>query len=523
MAFFDFFRRKRPVLPPVVVNDSSTSGTKRKRGRPATKYKQQLLPLFAGVATGRKSTEPNLETLSAPFTYIPRQFSEYHKYELTKLALLNSTDIIRLLVYVEPNVSHAISNFLRVFDSGFFLTARKSNGSVHQEGQKYLDGLLERLAYPISNGFIPDRSLTGLYLKFATHVLLDGAISGELEFDENYRAVGIHSVDPATITFKAKDSRMYPVQFSGQGETELDIRNFFYIPVDPIAGDPYGTNQVLSVIQAVMNKFKLLQDFARALRNLGFDRIDISLDQEAIIEACRSQGISDPEGIKAAINKALDDARKTMQSLEADDNPVHLDVVKLTALEGRNSTTGMNVQAIVDVLLSDIASGLKTYATILGKRFGGSTEGYTSVEGLLFVKLIEGFQVIVKRILDRIFTLALQVEGGIQAYADWQWLEPHLRPTYESAQYYAAYSFLLFEEEQLGAISEDERNFLVRKMLGQKGSPPPDAKRNPDFEPSGKNLPQRDVSQEDEKEKKRKDTNRDRKGTGEEDTTGDEE
>ena len=42
------------------------------------------------------------------FTYIPRQFQEFHHFTLDKLQTLSSTDILRLLVYVEPNVSHAI-------------------------------------------------------------------------------------------------------------------------------------------------------------------------------------------------------------------------------------------------------------------------------------------------------------------------------------------------------------------------------------------------------------------------------
>lgn len=452
------------------------------------------------------------------FTYIPRQFQEYHRFSLERLQLLSSTEILRLLCYVEPNVSHAISNYLRVFDSGYFLTARKPNGSIHEQGANFLRDLMNRLNHPAGPGFSPDTSINQFALKLATHILLDGAISAELVFDENQKVVEVCSIDPATIEFKtAGNNRLIPVQGYGLAATEvpLDYPNIFYIPVDPIAGDPYGTNQIISVIQAVINKFRLLQDFARALHNLGFDRIDVQISQESILEACKARGMSDPKAIVDEIQSVVAQARRSLQSLEADDNPVHLDTVGLKALEGRNSSQGLDVQAIVNVLLSDIASGLKTYATILGKRFGGSTEGYTSVEALLFLKLIQGFQAISKRLLDRLFTLALQVEAGIQAYADWVWMEPSLRPKYEAAQYYAAYSLMLFEEEKLGTISQGERNFMIRNMLGQNGPPPPDAKREEDFRPSGNQpTPQRDVSQEAGKEKKRQEANRDRKTGG---------
>lgn len=445
---------------------------------------------------------------------VPRQFLEYHKYELSNLSKLNSTDIIRLLVYIEPNVSHAISNYLRVFDSGYYLTAKKPNGSTHNQGEAFLNEVMMRLNNPQGNGFVPDTSLTKSVLEVATHMLLDGALSAEVEFNETFRTSAIYSIDPASINFTYKSGRLVPFQNQFLGDITLDYPTIFYIPVDSIAGDPYGTNQILSVIQPVMNKFRLLQDFARALHNLGFDRIDIEIDQQAIIDSCKARGLTDPQLILAEINRVMTEATTSMRSLDADDNPVHLNLMKLSALEGKNASKGLDVQAVVNVLLSEIASGLKTYATILGKRFGGSTEGYTSVEALLFIKLIEGFHSICKRLMDRIFTLILQVEGGIQAYASFEWLEPNLRPSYESAQYYAAYSLMLWEEEQLGAISQQERNSMVRKMLRQKGPPPADAARVEGFSPSPKSQPQRDASQEADKEKKRSDTNTDRKTGG---------
>lgn len=468
-----------------------------------------------GIGVGSKAvTDPIGSYAQNIFSTIPRQFSELHKYNLENLIKLSSTDLIRFLLYAEPTVSHAFSNYLRVFDSGYYVLARKANGSIHSQGQDFIDNLIARIEHPVSSGFASDTSLSKTYLEFATHVLIDGAACGEVEFNSDYRLVAIHSVDPYTVIFKSDNQRYVPYQTGFGQDISLDYRNFIYIPVDPIANDPYGTNQIISAIQAVMSKFRLLQDFARALHNIGFDRIDIQINQEAIINGCKAGGISNPQEIIKTINTAISEAKTSMQSLEADDNPVHLDNVTISTLEGRNSGRGVDVQAIVDVLLSDIASAMKTYSTILGKRFGGGTEGYTSIEALIFVKLIEGFQKIVKRLLDRVFTLALQVEGGIQAYADWVWLEPSLRPVYESAQYYAVYSGLIWEEEQMGSISMDERNALARRMLGQKGAPPVDAVRVDGFTPSPRNDPQRSVTQEGGKEQRRAATNRDRRSGG---------
>jgi len=245
------------------------------------------------VPVGRKADSDFFEQYSRKGVVgvIPRQFLEYHKYELSNLSKLNSTDIIRLLVYIEPNVSHAISNYLRVFDSGYYLTAKKPNGETHKQGESFLNEVVMRLNNPSGSTFIPDSSLNKFVLELATHTLIDGALSAELEFDEFFRAVGTHSIDPASINFAYEGGRMIPYQGQGLGEVPLDYPTIFYVPVDSIAGDPYGTNQILSVIQPVMNKFRLLQDFARALHNLGFDRIDIEINQQLVLIPAR-QGAS---------------------------------------------------------------------------------------------------------------------------------------------------------------------------------------------------------------------------------------
>ena len=85
MAFLDFLKRK----PPINLSIGSKS-----------------------IAVGRRTTDALTSTLTSSniFTYVPRQFKEYHKYDLTQLSKLDSTDLIRLLVYIEPTVSHAFSN-----------------------------------------------------------------------------------------------------------------------------------------------------------------------------------------------------------------------------------------------------------------------------------------------------------------------------------------------------------------------------------------------------------------------------
>jgi hypothetical protein len=57
-------------------------------------------------------------------------------------------------------------------------------------------------------------------------------------------------------------------------------------------------------------------------------------------------------------------------------------------------------------------------------------------------------------------------------------------PSY-GAQYFPDYSKILWDEGNLGTISKEEKNSLVRKMLGQVGPPPEGAKRSEENDLTG--------------------------------------
>ena len=467
----------------------------------------------ATVSTGRKAIDTS--TSSSQQSFLPRSEAEYHARNLDSLAAMGSQDLLKLLFRIDSTASHALSNFLRIFDSGYFMVAKDFEGKPLEPAQQFLDGLIGRYERPVIEGFSGDTSISALYCNSIVYALFTGAIAAEVEFDPGYVNLGIHLIDPLLIQFREEDSggtrRNVPYYVSGRDRIPLDFKNFLYFPIDPMPGDVYGTSQFLSAIVPILSKVRLLQDFARALRNLGFDRIDITIEEEALIDACRKKGIKDPEKIEEVINRVVEQARDSFASMEVDDNPAHLSSIQLAPLEGKNSGRQLDIGAIVNILMSDIASGLKTFATILGKAFGRSTEGYQSVEALLYMRMVEGFQNIIKRFMERVFTLIVQVEGGFQANVDFEFMEASIRPIYESAQYYAAYQHMLFEAEKLGHISQAENSRRVRRMLKLRGEPPPDAIRDENFSPTTPNSPQRDASQESDKETRRASTNRERR------------
>lgn len=464
------------------------------------------------IQTGRKAIDTGSGSSNSA---IARQYLEYHGRDMTSLLSYTSIDLMKILFSIDSTASHALSNFLRVFDSGYFMVVRDFEGQPLEAGQEFIDMVIRRYETPVGEGFSPDTAISLLCCKSVIYALFHGAMAFEVEFDPgSFMNLGIHLVNPSDIDFKKDQSagteRLVPYYTGGRSDVPMDFKNFLYFAIDPLLDDPYGTSQFVSAITPIMNKVRLLQDFARALRNLGFDRIDIEIDESALIEACKKRGIKDPEEIENTINRVIESARDSFADLEVDDNPAHLSSIQLKPLEGRNSGSQLDVASIVNIMMSDIASGLKTFATILGKAFNRSSEGYQSIEALLYIKMVVGFHKIVERAMERIFTLILQVEGGIPGVVDFEFLEPSIRPQYESAQYYNQYQTMLWQSEKLGFVSQGESARLVRKMLSLKGDPPADAKRDEAYTP-GAQQPQRDAGQEQDKEKKKRETKDDQR------------
>lgn len=475
-------------------------------GKSKAQAQQEILDRTT-VQAGRKAID---DSSSQSNSAIARQYLEYHGRDMTSLISYTSIDLLRILFALDSTASHALSNFLRVFDSGYFMTVRDFEGQPMEAGQQFIDMVIQRYEQPVGEGFSPDTAISQLCNNAVIYALFHGAMAFEVVFDPgSFINTGIYLIDPSDIDFKKEQStgveRLVPYYTGGRNEVSMDYKNFVYVPIDPILDDPYGTSQFISAITPIMNKVRLLQDFARALKNLGFDRIDIEVDEAALIEACKKRGIKDPEEIEKTINRVIDSARDSFASLDVDDNPAHLSSIQLKPLEGRNSGTHLDVASIVNIMMSDIASGLKTFATILGKGFNRSSEGYQSIEALLYLKMVAGFHKIVERAMERIFTLVLQVEGGIPGVVDFEFLESSIRPQYESAQYFNQYQTMLWQSEKLGFVSQAESARLVRKMLSLSGDPPADAKRDEAYTP-GAQQPQRDAGQEQGKEDKKRET-----------------
>jgi hypothetical protein len=475
------------------------------------------------VLPGRQ-TQPNEFTIYQGL--IGRQYNEFHGADLSVISAWDHKSIIRIIRQISPEASQAITTYLRVFDSGFTVEVRKPSGTVHQQAKDALMAWISKIEMPDGTMFEQPKTIRHMALIQALDALIKGAVGGELVLDSNFNPVKPVYVDPWSVDFayQAREmsppftqERWIPQQHTRSGYISLDIPTFAWVPVDPLGNDPYGEEQINSAIRAILFKIMVMQDLKQAIHANAWHRLDFSVAEEAIMKNLPPGIRNDPLKLRDFIASQLDVVKSTFQALNPDDNLVHTSSISVAGLNADKTGRGfIDPSPVINAVDSQITNALKTFQSILSKKLGGGSEGFTSIEGVLYLKMISGFQSVVEDWWERIFTMALRYMG-FTAQVEFGFRNPELRSEIEQAQ------FRRVELDNIGvsyneqAIGEKEKAVRIREVMGFDGAVPDDVSperimaRNPGNQGSDPNQPDRPASSEPAKEERRGQTNRDRR------------
>lgn len=464
------------------------------------------------------STHPNSYPITN--TVLGRQYQEFHNKYLDDLQDWDHQSILRCIRQISPEASHAITTYLRVIDSGYTIEVRKGNGEIHDQAQGVLTKWVNQIESPRIDRFEMPKRLRDKNLKWFLDVLIKGAIAGELILDQDLRPVDIAYVDPWSVEFfwDEENQRYIPRQWQKDGTVALDIPTFFYVPCDPLGNDPYGEEQITSAIRPAIFKMRVMQDLQQAIHTNAWKRLDFKVLEEAILANAPAAIKADAVKLEEFIQRHLNSIINQYKSLAPDDNLVHTDSVEVKGVEagGGGSRGILDPTPLLAAIDNQIANGLKTFAVLLSKRFGGGTEGFTSSEMILYVKLIGGFQAYVESMIERAMTMALRFMG-VMGNVDITFKKPELRSDMEMAQYKAVAIKNVSTAYDEQAIGEKERQRAIREIMGFTGPIPSDISDTRMVSGKDPNQPERPAESEEEKERRRAETNRQRRsGQGEE-------
>ncbi len=392
------------------------------------------------------STFPSATWLIMPPTSYEQNWS-LMTIDAKSMERISPLQLMEVLADLSPEVSRAHWDFLRLCNPGYEVYAYPLAGdNIDQElpaGKKAIDDFIAHMAGQERNGntfeVILGRLLTGTFFR--------GAPCAELVLDERGRyPLDIATPDPASIRFRRRtDPVLGQVWQAGQWQygsdfVPLDRPTFFYSPVDPMPGSPYGRPLAAPAMFSCMMLIGMMHDLKRVIQHQGYERLDISVNMTKILEAAPHLA-SDPAAFQRMEAQLVSEVSNAFGQLEPDDTYIHTDTVVLNKPVGVSQASLSGIESVINMLEHMAARALKTMPINFGlEAREGDLQANRSFE--LFNAGIKSIQHLVEEMLEGLFTLALQAQG-IQARVEFRFAE--LRASEELRDR---------QSEQLGILNE---------------------------------------------------------------------
>lgn len=319
--------------------------------------------------------------------------------------VLENLKIIRDL---NPDASMAIWNFLRLANTGHTLEAVTPSGSPEKQSTDLLNSYAPRVGKLYGGGL--DQLINVLLLTGFTQ----GAIALEVELTEDVSdIVDFHAVDPSTLDFRrnkeTQEIELIQVQWDGT-EKVLNTETVFYYPIDPDISDPHGRSPILPILQIIFFQIQVMKDLQKVIHHQGYERFDISIVEEAIIENLPDHiKNSTPEEVQQYVTSYIADVQRQMEDLEPDDDFYHTSSIQINSVGGSKTGT-VNAQGVIDIINQQVVTALKQLPILLGRN-EGTTETHGTVQWQIYVAGIQSIQRAIKRLIEKAYNVVLQVNG----------------------------------------------------------------------------------------------------------------
>ena len=415
----------------------------------------------------------------------------WHNIDIGQIQSFSSRRLFKLFAANDSAFSASLYTHLRMMVDTFSLNAFKSNKSPYNEGQIYLNSLLEKLNYEDDwiNGFSQASTLTDQIGRIGRNILTSDNAAAALFVqinDKTYEVEKFYPIDCDRVYFEedispfnASKKPPKPYIYQNSQKVYLDVVNFLWQPLDPDAEEVVGNNPLRPALRNTFTRIEFLENLRKVLKNQAWPKIKIVLDEEAVINMAPAEVRNDPKQLIEFLNDYVADVKDQFTNLGADQNLVVYNTIQdMSFLESKGNFDPRPIATLLD---SEAISSLKAPPSTVGK--GGSTktgEGLASAELVIFRRSIKALRRNIENIFSRAFTLALRLKG-LQGYAKFRLKEFSLRPQEESAQYDQIRQENIIKAWIMGSMGSDEKDRKIRAMHDLDGPPPADAKLREDM------------------------------------------
>lgn len=390
----------------------------------------------------------------------------------TYRSLSTTTAAIRALARADGTVGTALHAAVQTANSGYKVQAY--NTGTHQmdpAATRAVQTVIASLStlYDYSKGFADKRGIDMVLEQALREVAETGAIAIEMPLNEQRLPDRLQVIDYSTLNWKSNgQGGRYPEQETGIGNPiNLNIPTFWVSESHKPSNKVYANSMYESSLDNTFYFSEFIQDMRRVIRKAGSPRLIVILDLEKVVSSAPPEIKSDPEKLKAFLDRTKQDIEEQVSDMEPEDALVYYNVVEAKHLETNREKA--DYEALLNSLSGLLATSLKSHPSILGLRIGGS-QSLSNTESLIYLKIARSLQTPVEEVISRALTLAVRLYG-IDAYCSFKFEPIELRPQSELAAFKSMERAGILELLSLGFYTDEEAGILLGTGERAPGAP----------------------------------------------------
>jgi hypothetical protein len=373
--------------------------------------------------------------------------------------LVSKHDVIKALGYTSPDISQAINSLIRfAITDEYRVIARTFDGKIDENATNYAQALAARFDClpPDYDGFYTQTDLRSTSESLLRQIVTYGAMSSELVLTANRVPSFIRGISVKGLKFENNGIRVLPyveVNTSGaSNKVYLDSPLFFYTSLDQDLDEAYAISPLTSAVQPVLFSEEFKQDLRRAFRKAALPRLTASINSEKFKESLPASVRFDEEALQTYMAGVITDLESRLNDLNPEDAIVFFDVLEIKHNSAGNISFHESLRELKHLIDSNVASGVKTLPSVLGR---GESQSVASTESMLYLRYVEGMQEKLNTHYSKMFTLALRLLG-YDVYCTFKYADPELRPKSELESFNSIKQSRILELLSFGFISDTE-------------------------------------------------------------------